>query len=86
MKAGHLRIGSGAGFAGDRWEPAAELVEHGDIDVIAFECLAERTIARETLALLRGSGPGYSPKLEERHQYGRRRASAGGTRRLCPCC
>ncbi|MBT3170461.1 MAG: DUF1446 domain-containing protein [Rhodospirillaceae bacterium] len=66
MKAGHLRIGSGAGFAGDRWEPAAELVEHGDIDVIAFECLAERTIARETLALLRGSGPGYSPKLEER--------------------
>ena len=62
----HLRIGVGAGFAGDRWEPAVELVEHGDIDVIAFECLAERTIARETLALHRGEGPGYSPKLEER--------------------
>ena len=62
----HLRIGAGAGFAGDRWEPAVELVEHGDIDVIAFECLAERTIARETLALHRGAGPGYSPKLEER--------------------
>ena len=62
----HLRIGAGAGFAGDRWEPAVELVERGDIDVIAFECLAERTIARETLALRRGEGPGYSPKLEAR--------------------
>ena len=61
-----LRIGAGAGFAGDRWEPAVELVERGDIDVIAFECLAERTIARETLSLSRGLGPGYSPKLEER--------------------
>ncbi len=61
-----FRIGAGAGFAGDRWEPAVELVERGDIDVIAFECLAERTIARETLALERGQGPGYSPKLEER--------------------
>ena len=62
----HLRIGAGAGFAGDRWEPAVELVERGEIDVIAFECLAERTIARETLALRRGDGPGYSPKLEAR--------------------
>ena len=61
-----LRIGAGAGFAGDRWEPAVELVERGDVDVIAFECLAERTIARETLSLSRGLGPGYSPKLEER--------------------
>ncbi|MDP7343933.1 MAG: DUF1446 domain-containing protein [Alphaproteobacteria bacterium] len=62
----HLRIGAGAGFAGDRWEPAVELVERGEIDVIAFECLAERTIARETLVLRRGDGPGYSPKLEAR--------------------
>ena len=53
-----LRIGSGAGFAGDRWEPAVELVERGDIDVLVFECLAERTIARETLALRRGDGRG----------------------------
>ena len=66
MSRERFRIGVGAGFAGDRWEPAAELVERGDIDVIAFECLAERTIARETLALSRGQGPGYSPKLEER--------------------
>jgi len=66
LKRQRLRIGAGAGFAGDRWEPAVELVERGNIDVIVFECLAERTIARETLARLRGDGPGYSPNLEDR--------------------
>ena len=66
MKRQRLRIGAGAGFAGDRWEPAVELVERGNIDVIVFECLAERTIARETLARLRGDGPGSSPNLEDR--------------------
>ena len=61
-----VRIGSGAGFAGDRWEPAVELVERGGLDYLAFECLAERTIARETLAMCRGQGSGYNPQLEER--------------------
>lgn len=40
-----LRIGSGAGYAGDRLEPALELVEKGKLDYICFEGLAERTIA-----------------------------------------
>ena len=40
-----IRIGSGAGYAGDRLEPALELIEKGDLDYISFECLAERTIA-----------------------------------------
>ena len=66
MAEARVRIGSGAGFAGDRWEPAVELVERGGIDYIAFECLAERTIARETLAVRRGQGSGYNPQLEER--------------------
>ena len=48
-----VRIGAGAGYAGDRWEPALELVERGDIDFLAFECLAERTIAREPPQQLR---------------------------------
>ena len=43
-----------------------ELVERGGLDYIAFECLAERTIARETLSLRRGRGRGYNPQLEER--------------------
>ena len=66
MAKDRVRIGSGAGFAGDRWEPAVELVERGGLDYIAFECLAERTIARETLSLRRGRGSGYNPQLEER--------------------
>ena len=40
-----IRIGSGAGYAGDRLEPALELIEKGNLDYIGFECLAERTIA-----------------------------------------
>lgn len=38
-----IRIGSGAGYAGDRLEPALELMELGNLDYIGFECLAERT-------------------------------------------
>ncbi|MDQ5854396.1 MAG: DUF1446 domain-containing protein [Chloroflexota bacterium] len=40
-----IRIGCGAGYSGDRVTPALALMEHGDIDYIIFECLAERTIA-----------------------------------------
>ena len=40
-----IRIGSGAGYAGDRIEPAVELMEKGNLDYIIFECLAERTVA-----------------------------------------
>ena len=40
-----IRIGSGAGYGGDRLEPALELMEKGNLDYIGFECLAERTIA-----------------------------------------
>ena len=40
-----IRIGSGAGYAGDRIEPAMELIEKGNLDYIIFECLAERTVA-----------------------------------------
>ena len=35
-----IRIGSGAGYAGDRIEPAVELMEKGNLDYIIFECLA----------------------------------------------
>ena len=32
-----IRIGSGAGYAGDRIEPAMELIEKGKLDYIIFE-------------------------------------------------
>ena len=40
-----VRIGSGAGFAGDRIQPAVDLVREGALDDLVLECLAERTIA-----------------------------------------
>ena len=43
MKA--FRIGAGAGYAGDRSDPAQALAERGALDALVFECLAERTIA-----------------------------------------
>jgi hypothetical protein len=61
-----LRIGCGAGYSGDRIEPAVELVARGDLDVIVFECLAERTIALAQQAKAHDPGRGFDPLLEER--------------------
>ena len=61
-----LRIGAGAGYAGDRIEPAVELAEKGALDYLVFECLAERTIALAQLAKSKGETKGYDPLLEER--------------------
>ena len=40
-----LRLGGGAGFAGDRLDAPVHLAEHGKLDYLVLECLAERTIA-----------------------------------------
>jgi Acyclic terpene utilisation family protein AtuA len=61
-----IRIGSGAGYSGDRIEPAVELAEKGDIDYLVFECLGERTVALAQQARLRNPEAGYDPLLEER--------------------
>ncbi len=61
-----IRIGCGAGYAADRWEPALELIETCALDYIAFECLAERTIALGQLERLRDPERGYNPFLEDR--------------------
>jgi hypothetical protein len=61
-----VRLGSGAGYAGDRIEPALELAEKGDIDYLVFECLAERTIALAQQAKMRDPEGGYDPLLEAR--------------------
>ena len=49
-----IRVGTGSGFSDDRFEPAKDLAERGQVDYLVFECLAERTIARETLKDLIG--------------------------------
>lgn len=63
-----FRIGAGAGFSGDRIAPALRLVEEGALDVIVFECLAERTIALAQLARLKDPGEGFDPLLRRRMQ------------------
>lgn len=61
-----LRIGAGAGYSGDRIEPAVELAEHGELDYLVFECLAERTIALAQQARLHDPQAGFDPLLGER--------------------
>jgi hypothetical protein len=61
-----IRIGCGAGYSGDRLEPAVELAEKGRLDYLVFECLAERTIALAQLDLLQNPEGGFDPLLQER--------------------
>lgn len=61
-----IRIGVGAGFAGDRIDPAVELAELGKLDFLVFECLAERTIALSQMRKRLDPDGGYDPLLAER--------------------
>ena len=61
-----FRIGSGAGYAGDRIDPAQALAERGALDVLVFECLAERTIALAQLRRSHDPQHGYDPLLAAR--------------------
>jgi hypothetical protein len=61
-----VRIGAGAGFAGDRIDPAVQLAEFGRLDFLVFECLAERTIALSQLRKCEDPDAGYDPLLAER--------------------
>ena len=75
-----LRIGTGAGFAGDRIEPAVELAAKGDLDYLVFECLAERTIALAQEARLADPEAGFDPMLARRMQAVLPIAAARGTK------
>jgi hypothetical protein len=64
--AGHFRIAAGSGFAGDRFEPAELLAQHGHVDALVFECLAERTIAVAQELLAAGVSEGYDIRILDR--------------------
>lgn len=66
MTTGSLRIGAGAGFQGDRFEPAIILAEQGNLDYLVLECLAERTIALAQKNKLDNPALGYDPFLQRR--------------------
>ncbi|OYU93180.1 MAG: ABC transporter substrate-binding protein, partial [Bacteroidetes bacterium B1(2017)] len=61
-----IRIGCGAGFSGDRLEPAVILAEKGNLDYLVLECLAERTIALAQKRKQLNPELGYDPFLERR--------------------
>jgi hypothetical protein len=61
-----VRIGSGAGYSGDRIEPAVELCAKGDIQYLGLECLAERTIALAQQERMQNPAAGFDPLLEQR--------------------
>ena len=61
-----IRIGSGAGYGGDRLEPAIQLMQNGNLDYIGFECLAERTIALAQEQKRVDPSKGYNSLLEYR--------------------
>lgn len=61
-----IRIGSGAGYTGDRIEPALELAQKGDINYLVFECLAERTIAIGQKQKQQNPEKGYNELLADR--------------------
>jgi hypothetical protein len=61
-----FRIGSGAGYAGDRIDPAQDLAQRGQLNALVFECLAERTIALAQLRRSHDPNAGFDPLLPER--------------------
>jgi hypothetical protein len=61
-----VRLGGGAGFAGDRLDAAVDLAARGDLDYLILECLAERTIALAQLRRRRDANAGYDERLEAR--------------------
>ena len=60
------RIGAGAGFAGDRVDQAVLLAGSGQVDTVALECLAERTLLPALKARAADPQSGYDPRLRRR--------------------
>ena len=61
-----VRIAACAGYSGDRIDPAAYVLRHGNVSYGVFECLAERTIALAVQRLRKDSRSGYDPLLKQR--------------------
>jgi len=75
-----MRIGSGAGFSGDRIEPAEDLLRRGALDDLVLECLAERTIALGQQRRLADPDTGYDRRLVARFSRLLPLARQGGVR------
>jgi hypothetical protein len=60
-----LRIGCGSAYAEDRLDLAVALLEAVDLDYMAFDCLAERTLAMAQLRRMADPSAGYDLRLPE---------------------
>jgi hypothetical protein len=60
-----VRIGCGSGYASDRVAPAVDLAASGAVDVLSFDCLAERTLALAQLRRRENPATGYDERLPE---------------------
>ncbi|MEZ5650853.1 MAG: acyclic terpene utilization AtuA family protein [Burkholderiaceae bacterium] len=62
-----VRIGAATGWSRDRFEPALELILHGDIDYLGFDSMSEVTMSAAQVARMsKPDQPGYDPLLEAR--------------------
>ncbi|CAN5431056.1 DUF1446 domain-containing protein [soil metagenome] len=62
-----IRIGSATAWSRDRFEPAADLVDRGDIDYLCFETMSEVTMSMAQVARMENASmPLYDPYLVER--------------------
>lgn len=59
-------VAAGAGWAGDRIEPAVAAAASGQADDVVLECLAERTIVAGLRARVADPEAGYDRRLERR--------------------
>jgi len=58
-----VAIGSGGIGAADNIEPALDLAASGEISYLAFDCLAERTLALAQVRRMRDPSSGYDERL-----------------------
>src|SRR5690606_30852245 len=80
-KTGTLRIGSGAGWWGDRIDPARWNAERGALDFLCFETMAEATVSAAQVRKRRDPGvAGYDTWLDDRMRAVLPHCMANGTR------
>ncbi|MFE3598024.1 acyclic terpene utilization AtuA family protein [Streptomyces sp. NPDC059142] len=60
-----VRIGCGSGFAMDRLQPALDLAASGRVDYLAFDSLAERTLAMAQVRKRADANAGYDVRLND---------------------
>ena len=75
-----VRLGAGSGFWGDAADPAMELLQHGALDYLCFDYLAELTMALLERQRRKDPAAGYVPEAVETLVAMMETARACGTR------